>query len=151
MLLVQAILLSKVISDLPLSPTRFNDEWKHLKELELVDPYFGKPEAIVLVLGMEIFGQLVLHNRQFGHRGLPMTLKAHFRWVLSGAFNTEKQQGSKTCCLVTTAAGSGAGQGLHWDRTYMGRVTQLVTLLSEGDYSLEKPSSFWPVVCSRPD
>ena len=64
-----------------------------------------------------------------------MVLKTDFGWVLSGAVNAEKQQGSETCCLVTTGADSETGQGSQLDNTT----------------SLEMPSGFWPVVCSRCD
>ena len=53
---VHAIVLRKVTSDLPSSPTPFNDKWKHLSGLELADPDFGTPGAIDLLLGTEIFG-----------------------------------------------------------------------------------------------
>ena len=86
---------------LPSSPTPFNDKWKHLQGLELADPDFGTPGAIDLLLGTEIFGQVVLHGRRFGPHGSPMALKTHFGWVLSGAINSERQQRSETCCIAT--------------------------------------------------
>ena len=39
-----------------------------------------------------------------------MMLKIFLGWVLSGAVNTRKQQGSETCCLATTRACSRTGQ-----------------------------------------
>ena len=68
---VQVIMLCKVSSDLPLSPTPFNGQWKHL---ELADLYFGTHGAIDLFLGTEVFGQDVLNGWWFGHRRLPMAL-----------------------------------------------------------------------------
>ena len=98
---VQAIVLRKVTSDLPSSPTPFNDKWKHLQGLELADLDFGTPGAIDLLLGTEIFGQVVLHGWRFGPRGSPMALKTHFGWILSGAINNERNQRSETCCIAT--------------------------------------------------
>ena len=71
---VQAIVLRIVTSDLPLSPTSLNGKWKQLKRLELADPDFETPGAIDLVLGTEIFSQVVLHCRQFGRQGSLMAL-----------------------------------------------------------------------------
>ena len=68
-------MVCKVSSDLPLSPTPFNDQWKHLKGLELADLHFGTPGAIDLFLGTEIFGQNVLHGGRFGHHRFPVALK----------------------------------------------------------------------------
>jgi len=100
---VQAIVLRKVTSDLPSSPTPLNDKWKHLSGLELADPDFGTPGTIDLLLGTEVFGQVVLNGRRFGPRGSPTALKTHFGWVLGGAVNSEGQRDSETCCLTTTA------------------------------------------------
>ena len=71
--------------------------------LELADPDFGTLGAIDLLLGAEVFGQVVLHGRRVGPRGSPMVLKTNFGWVLGGAVNSERQRDSKTCCLTTTA------------------------------------------------
>ena len=98
---VQAIVLNKVTSDLPSSPTPFNDNWKQLVGLELADPDFGSPRTIDLLLGTELFGQILLHGLQFGPHGSPMALKTHFGWVLSGAIDSKQQQGAQTCCLAT--------------------------------------------------
>ena len=100
---VQAIVLHRVTSDLRSSPTPFNDNWKHLSGLELADPDFGTPGAIDLLLGTEIFGQVVLHGRRFGPRGSPTALKTHFGWVLGGAVNSKQRQDSQTCCLTTAS------------------------------------------------
>ena len=52
--------------------------------------------------GMKVFGNVVPYGRQFGPHGSPTALKTHFGWVLSGTVNSEHQQGSEICCLVTT-------------------------------------------------
>ena len=97
-------MLRKVTSDLLSSPTPFNDKWKHLSGLELADPDFGTPGASNLLLGTEVFGQVVLHNRRFELRGSPTALKTHFEWVLGGAVNSQRQRNSDTCCLTMTSA-----------------------------------------------
>ena len=100
---MQAIVLHKVTSNLPSSPTPFNDSWKCLIGLELVDPDFRSPGTIDLLLGKEVFGQIVLRGQRFGPRGSPMALKTHFGWVLSGAVDSKQQQGAQNCCLATTS------------------------------------------------
>ena len=98
----QAIVMRKVTSDLPSSPTPFNKKWKHLSGLELADPDFRNREAIDLLLGMEVFGQVVLHGRRVGPQGSHVVLKTHFGWVLGGTVKSKRQRDSKTCCLTTT-------------------------------------------------
>ena len=104
--------------------------------IELADPGFETPGVTDLVLGTGIFGQVVLHGRWFGHRGLPMALKTHFKWVLSCTHNTEKQEGSKTCCLATTGAGSRTGQG-SWlgQNIYVGSHRASSTILRKDQQS----------------
>ena len=41
-----------------------------------------------------------------------MALKTRFGWVLSGAVNSKRQQGSETCCFATTSVDS-ASRGLY--------------------------------------
>ena len=101
---VQAIVFRRVISDLLSNPTPFNDKWKHFQRLELADPDFGKPGATDLLLGTEIFSQVVLNARQFGTRGSPMAHKTHLGWVLSGAVRGERHHGSETCCIATESS-----------------------------------------------
>ena len=81
---VQAIVLRKVTSDLTSSPTPFNDKWKHLSGLELADSDFGIPGAIDLILGTEIFGQVVLRGWLLGPHGSLLRLRP----ILDGCWET---------------------------------------------------------------
>ena len=89
---MQAIVQNKVTSDLPSSPTPFNDDWKHLVGLELADPDFGSPGAIDLLLGTELFVQIVLHGRQFGPHGSPMALKPTLDGFLVALFTASSSR-----------------------------------------------------------
>ena len=41
---VEAVVLHKVTTNVPSTSVLFDDNWKHLSNLQLVDPDFGTPE-----------------------------------------------------------------------------------------------------------
>ena len=82
---VEAIVLPKVTSDLPLHPVSFGRNWHHLSGLCLADPDFGSPSRLDLLLGVDIFSDVMLHGRRSGLPGTPTAFETCFGWVLAGA------------------------------------------------------------------
>ena len=56
---VTAIIMPRVTCDLPLQPILFKPEWTHLSDLSLADPNFGQPGRIDILLGVDIFTQIL--------------------------------------------------------------------------------------------
>lgn len=52
---LNAIVLPKVTCDLPVSPIPFNTSWTHLSGLPLADPTFGEPRCVDMLLGVDVF------------------------------------------------------------------------------------------------
>ena len=50
-----AIVLPKVTCDLPVTPVLFDLSWIHLSGLILLDPAFGEPQHVDILLGIDIF------------------------------------------------------------------------------------------------
>ena len=86
---VTAIIVPKVTCDLPFSPISFNKEWEHLDGIDLADPGFGVPGKIDLLLGVDVFVDVILHGRRSGPPGMPIAFETCFGWVLAG--NTDSQ------------------------------------------------------------
>ena len=84
-MVVEALILSKIMSTLPLHPVSLNAKWKHLDSLQLADPEFGTPGNVELLLGADIFSHVVFHGQQCGPSNSPSVFKAQFGWVLAGA------------------------------------------------------------------
>ena len=82
---VTAVIVSCVTSNLPLQPTPVDQKWKHLSGLQLADPSFGQPGRIDLLLGVEVFAEVLLHGRRCGGPGSPVALETQFGWVLAGS------------------------------------------------------------------
>lgn len=91
---VEAIVLPKVTSDLPLHPVSLDGKWQHLWGLQLADPEFGSPGSVDILLGADIFSDVLLHGRRSGSPGSPVAIETSFGWVLAGAVdcNTPRSQ-----------------------------------------------------------
>ena len=83
-----AVIVPRVTCDLPLHPIRSNESWSHLSDLQLADPNFEQPGKIDLLLGVEIFAEVVLQGRRIGSSGSPIAFETHFGWVLAGNTNS---------------------------------------------------------------
>ena len=79
-----AIVVPKVTCDLPIHPVPFELSWKHISDLPLADPSFGQPGRIDILLGVDIFVDVLLHGRRIGLPGTPAAFETEFGWVLSG-------------------------------------------------------------------
>ena len=87
-LAVEAVVLSEVTTNLPSRPVPFSRKWKHLSNIRLVDPDFGTPGSVDLLVSADIFSRTMLHNQWFGPLGSPSAFKTCFGWVLVGDTNT---------------------------------------------------------------
>ena len=81
---VTAVVVSRVTCDLPLHPISFDLKWRHLQGIPLVDPDFGLPRIIDILLEVDIFVEVLRQGRQTGAPGSPSAFKTEFGWVLAG-------------------------------------------------------------------
>ena len=89
---VEAVVLTKITAPLPTFPVPFDCNWRHLTGLRLANPDFGIPGPIDVLLGVDSFSRTILHGRQGGPFGTPLTLEMHFGWMLSGTTQVEYSQ-----------------------------------------------------------
>ena len=82
---VSAVIVPHVTCDLPLHPVTLILAWDHLAHLQLADPGFGVPGKIDLLLGVEVFVEVMRNGRRIGVPGSPVALETEFGWVLAGA------------------------------------------------------------------
>ena len=100
---VEALILSKITSTLPLHPVSLDTKWKHLDGLELADPEFGTPGNVDLLLGADVLSHVVFHSQRFGPLGSSSAFKTQFGWVLAGAFHLgHTLQGLTNLCYMST-------------------------------------------------
>ncbi|KAJ6642724.1 hypothetical protein Bhyg_07678 [Pseudolycoriella hygida] len=60
-------------------------DWKHVKDLKLEDPDFRTPGKIGLLLGVPIYGYLLLPGLIKVSSTIPVAQNTEFGWILSGA------------------------------------------------------------------
>lgn len=63
----------------------FNVTWSHLSNIQLADPGFGHPGEINLLLGVEVFVEVMLHGRRSGVPGSALLLKRNLDGFLLAA------------------------------------------------------------------
>ena len=81
---ITAIVVPRVTCDLPLCPIPLSLKWNHLSDVTLADPDFGRPGRVDLLLGVEVFAEVMLHGRRMGPPGSPIAFETKFGWVLAG-------------------------------------------------------------------
>ena len=79
---VTAVVVPKVTCDLPLAPVPYQLNWKHISDLPLADPGFGQPGRIDILLGVDVFIDVLHHGRRSGPPESPTALETEFGWVL---------------------------------------------------------------------
>jgi hypothetical protein len=95
---VTALIAPKIVCDLPTSPIILDKRWSHLADLHLADPEFGTPNRVDILLGADIFAEVLLQGRRKGPPGSPIALETQFGWVLCG--NTETSVAAIATCVV---------------------------------------------------
>lgn len=58
------------------------DCWKHLHPLQLADPGFAKPGPIDLLIGADIWGNIIRDGISTGQRNEPCAICTHLGWVV---------------------------------------------------------------------
>ena len=81
---VTAVVVPQVTCSLPLQPVLFKTEWTHLSDLTLADPDFGQPARIDILLGVDVFVEVMRQGRRTGEPGAPSAFETDFGWVLAG-------------------------------------------------------------------
>ncbi len=81
---VTAVVMPRVTCDLPLQPVHQDSKWTHLSGLHLADPDFGRPGKIDVLLGIDVYADVLLHGRRNGPSGSPTAFETKFGWVLAG-------------------------------------------------------------------
>ena len=84
---ISAIVVPRVTCDLPIQLVHHNPQWNHLSGLQLADPEFGQPGKIDLLLGIDIYTDVLLQGRRNGPFGSPTAFETKFGWVLAGRTN----------------------------------------------------------------
>lgn len=67
-----------------------------LDSLQLADPNFHEPGKIDVLLGADVYEDIMLHGLIKGINGLPMAQQTELGWILSGKNTSNNKQKSTT-------------------------------------------------------
>lgn len=83
---VKAHVLKSITTLLPTSEVKVF-EWKELHEIALADPGYHTPNRIDMLLGAEVYGQILQEGVKKGPQGSPIAQCTSLGWILSGALD----------------------------------------------------------------
>lgn len=78
-----ALVLSKLTNHLPVEPF-VPTEWDHLSGLQLADPDYFNSSKIDIILGADIYAELLCDGLRIGKLGSPVGQNTLLGWILSG-------------------------------------------------------------------
>ena len=88
---VNALILPKVTGRLPRYPC--DSTWAHLQDLTLADPDFHQPAKIDILLGSDVFWDLLLDGKRKGKiPGSPLALRSTLGWLVAGNLTSSSNQ-----------------------------------------------------------
>lgn len=93
-----ALVLTKITKLLPGQVIK--DNYKHLSHLLLADPTYNKPGPIDILLGADVFGEIILNGVLRGPNGSPVAQQTELGWILSGKINHESENKESVVCLI---------------------------------------------------
>ncbi|KAH9645553.1 hypothetical protein HF086_005202 [Spodoptera exigua] len=84
---VQALILPNLTSKLP-SCSFQSAGWTHLQNLKLADPNYNVSSSIDLLLGADVYADIVLDGVLKGDQQSPIAQQTHLGWILCGKLKT---------------------------------------------------------------
>ncbi|XP_045776149.1 uncharacterized protein LOC123874713 [Maniola jurtina] len=90
-LVVKAHVLNKLTSFLPSRKANVQ-LWPELNRLKLADPKFDIPNKIDLLLGAEVYSQILIDGLIKGPSGYPVAQNTQLGWILSGQISSEASE-----------------------------------------------------------
>lgn len=99
---VQAIVLPSLTKCLPIT-TLPKGNWPHLSSLKLADPEFNVSKPIDVLLGVDVYHDILKPGLILGPKGTPAAQATMFGWVLFGSTNTHQLPAEVTTLHASTS------------------------------------------------
>jgi len=84
---ISAHILSKLTSSIPSFNVK-NNNWPHLKGLTFADPNFSSPGPVDIILGADVYSQIIEDGIIKGDSHSPIAQRTKFGWIISGPVNS---------------------------------------------------------------
>ncbi|KAJ8912621.1 hypothetical protein NQ315_000491 [Exocentrus adspersus] len=100
---VEAVILRKLCADMPTSKID-NTNWSHISNINLADPQFYQPSAVDLLLGADVFADILQQGRLVGNSEEPIAVNTVFGWILMGKYQVRATPFNHTTSLYSFAS-----------------------------------------------
>ncbi|GFY01957.1 integrase catalytic domain-containing protein [Trichonephila clavipes] len=100
---VNALVVKELTCNLPnFIVSKF--DWPHINGLQLADPSFYISRPVDMILGADVFFDLILYGKISGTKNQPSALNSKLDWLLSGKVSTACQSEKKVMSLINCHA-----------------------------------------------
>lgn len=65
-----------------------NENWYHLNKLPLADPKYNIPGDIDILLGGDVWDEIVMKGLRLSKNGSPVAQRTKLEWILNGINNS---------------------------------------------------------------
>lgn len=65
-----------------------NENWYHLNKLPLADPKYNIPGDIDILLGGDVWDEIVMKGLRLSKNGSPVAQRTKLGWILNGIINS---------------------------------------------------------------
>lgn len=97
---IVAYILPNITSQIP-STNIVQDSWTHLKGIQLADPHFATAGKIDLLLGADIYANIILEGLIKGPADTPIAQRTAFGWIIFGPTTSERSTQSRQSHTVS--------------------------------------------------
>ncbi|GFT71847.1 integrase catalytic domain-containing protein [Trichonephila clavipes] len=100
---VNALVVKELTCNLPnFIVSKF--DWPHINGLQLADPSFYISRPVDMILGADVFFDLIMYGKTSGTKNQPSALNSKLGWLLSGKVSTACQSQKKAMSLINCHA-----------------------------------------------
>ena len=100
---ITAAVMKNVTSDLPLQGASSARKLPHLRNLHFADKNFHCPGTIDVLLGQDVFGELLQEKKRQGPPNTPMAYLTVFGWAIMGPYIPDKATNTQLQVAATAA------------------------------------------------
>lgn len=95
-----AVVLKDLTEILPSNQVKI-DHWPHIFDLDLADPKFNKPGNIDIILGIDVYTEIICNDLRRGPNGTPIAQQTRLGYIISGV--CQRNSASSTINRTITA------------------------------------------------
>lgn len=89
---VDLYIINSITDTLPSKTLQPSDHWTHLQGISLADPSYWKAAPIDILLGVDVYTQIVQSDIRKGPKNAPIAIRTLFGWIILGNCPTKSHE-----------------------------------------------------------